>query len=107
MKIKKIEASRADWDHVRSWNYKLKDLKDNYQSVVYAELDGIHGEVATGSVERVYYILSGAGEFNIGGENVHVEAGDVLTVPPHTTYDYWPTNEETLKVILFMELWDN
>ena len=107
MKIKKSETSREDWDQVRSWNYKLKDLRDKYQSVVYAELDGIHGEVKTKDVERVYFILSGEGEFKVGEEKIHVEAGDVLTIPASTAYDYWPTTEETLKVILFMELWDN
>ncbi len=107
MKIKKSETNREDWDQVRSWNYKLKGVKGSYQSVVYAELDGIHGEVATGDVERVYYILSGKGEFKVGEEKISVEVGDVLTIPPNTIYDYWPTTGETLTIILFMELWDN
>lgn len=106
MKISKKQSIREDWDQVKSWNYKLKHLKD-YQSVVYAELDGDHGEVETKEVERVYFVLDGEGFFDIDGKVIEVEKGDVITVPPHTTYNYQPTGNKTLKILLFMELWDN
>ena len=107
MKITKSNSIKEDWDNVKSWNYKLIDTGEKYQSVVYAELNGIHGEVNTKSIERVYYILSGKGEFKIENELTPVETGDVITIPPNTKYDYWPTSDETLKLILFMELWEN
>jgi mannose-6-phosphate isomerase-like protein (cupin superfamily) len=106
MKISKKQSVREDWDQVKSWNYKLKHLKD-YQSVVYAELDGDHGEVETKEVERVYFVLEGEGSFDIDGEIIEVEKGDVITVSPHTKYNYRPTRNKTLKILLFMELWAN
>lgn len=106
MKISHKDNIRHDWDRVRSWNYKLQHL-DPKQSVVYAELDGDHGEVSTNNQERIYYILDGEGEFTINGEVTKVEKLDVITVPPHTKYDYKPTNKNTMKILLFMELWDN
>ena len=106
MKISKNQAIQQDWDEVKSWNYKLKQLK-TYQSVVYAELKGEHGEVETNDVERVYFIVEGEGEFEINKETIKVEKGDVVTVPAETTYNYRPTNNSTLEVLLFMELWDN
>ena len=106
MKISKQDSVRQDWDDVRSWNYKLKHL-DKYQSVVYAELDGDHGEVNTTDLERVYYIIAGQGEYINDGKTTLVSAGDVITIPPHTKFDYRPTNGATLKIVLFMELWDN
>lgn len=107
MKIAKTQATREDWDEVRSWNYKLPIELSGYQSVVYAELDGDHGSVNTEDTERIYFVIAGSGEFTFNGEAIDVEAGDVLTVPPNTEYDYKPTKGTTLKVLLYMELWDN
>lgn len=106
MKISKTQAIREDWDRVRSWNYKLTHLSPK-MSVVYAKLDGDHGEVKTKDVERIYYILEGEGEFIIEGETTKVQKDDVITVPPNTVYDYKPSNKTMLKILLFMELWDN
>jgi mannose-6-phosphate isomerase-like protein (cupin superfamily) len=106
MKINASQAVREDWDQCRSWNYKLKQLS-GYQSVVYAELDGQHGESQAEDLERVYFIIEGQGEFSIAGQIEQVSKGDVITIPPHTTYDYKPAENTTLKILLFMELWDN
>lgn len=75
--------------------------------MVYAELDGDHGEVHTTESERIYFILEGEGEFVYGGETIIVQKDDVITVPPETVYNYHPTGGKTLKILLFMELWDN
>lgn len=106
MKITKQQSTKQNWDKVRSWNYKITDTIVK-QSVVYAELDGDHGEVQTLDSERIYYILSGKGEFEYGSKVVKVEKDDVVTIPPNTTYNYHPLGNETLKVLLFMELWNN
>lgn len=106
MKISQNKSIRQDWDQVKSWNYKLKHLS-YYQSVVYAELDGDHGKVHTNDLERVYYIIDGQGKFIIKNKTTSVKKGDVVTVPAHTNYDYKPINNTTLKILLFMELWDN
>jgi len=106
MKIIKDQAIREDWDEVKSWNYKLTHLLPK-MSVVYAELDGDHGLVHTNDLERIYYIIEGQGEFIIGKEKIFAKTGDVVTIPPKTKYDYKPENNTKMKIILFMELWDN
>ena len=42
----------------------------------------------------------------VNGEKFPVETGDVVPVPPKAIYNYWPTNNSTLKCVLFMELLD-
>ncbi|HKY74068.1 MAG TPA: cupin domain-containing protein [Patescibacteria group bacterium] len=106
MKISKSQAIKQNWDEVHSLNYKLPELSP-YKSVVFAELHGDHGQVHTNDLERIYYIIEGSGEFNIAGEVTSVVQGDVITIPPQTTYNYRPETGKTLKIILFMELWDN
>lgn len=106
MKITKNQAVREDWGEVKSWNYKLPPLEPR-MSVVYAELDGDHGLVHTNDLERIYYIVEGQGKFIIGKEKISVKTGDVVTIPPKTKYDYKPENSTKMKIILFMELWDN
>lgn len=106
MKITQSQSVREDWDQTKTWNYKLKHLSP-YQSVVYAEITNDHGEVHTNDIERIYYIIDGAGEFVVGDEITKVEKGDVFTVPSHTIYNYHSLPGQTLKVLLIMELWDN
>jgi mannose-6-phosphate isomerase-like protein (cupin superfamily) len=106
MIITQPQAIREDWDQTKSWNYKLKHLSP-YQSIVYAEITNDHGEVHTNDIERIYYIIDGAGEFVIGDEATKVEKGDVFTVPARTIYNYHSLPNQTLKVLLIMELWDN
>ena len=106
MKISKQMAIRQDWDKVKSWNYQLRQI-DKYQSVVYAEIEASHGEVSTNNLERIYYIIDGEGEFDINGNISVVIKGDVITVPANTKYNYRSLNNTILKIVLFMELWDN
>jgi mannose-6-phosphate isomerase-like protein (cupin superfamily) len=106
MKITKNQAVREDWDEVKSWNYKLPHLEPR-MSVVYAELEGDHGQVHTENIERVYYIIEGQGEFTIGEEKILINAGDVITVPPETKYVYKSMDNTKLKVVMFMDLWEN
>lgn len=106
MKITQQQSVRHDWDETKSWNYKLTHLNP-YQSIVYAEITNDHGEVHTNDIERIYYIIDGDGEFVIGNEVTKVAKGDVFTVPPKTVYNYHSLPNQTLKVLLIMELWDN
>ena len=106
MKITQQQSIREDWDRVKSWNYKLKHLMP-YQSVVYAEIQEDHGAVHTNETERIYFIIDGVGEFVYNNETISVTKGDIITIPPKTNYNYHSTKKSTLKIILFMELWDN
>jgi len=105
VKISKQQAVNSDWEHVRTWNYKIKSSKEN-KSIVIAELEGEHGEVHTNENDRIYYILDGEGEFQINGENIKVSKEDLVIIPPNTNYNYWAIEGKILKVILFMELWE-
>ncbi len=106
MYIPKGEAKREDWSGVKSWNYKLPYLNPK-MSVVYAEVVGEHGEVSTKDSEWVYYVIDGKGEFNIDGIVTKVSLGDVITVPPNTKYNYKSRSTVPLKVVMFIDLWDN
>jgi len=106
MKIESTEAKRYDWDQCKSWNYKLTHL-DPKRSVVYAEVTGDHGDASSQDLERIYYIVDGNAEFTVGSEVALVSRGDVLTIPPHTDCRYHALPGSTLKLVLFMELWDN
>ena len=104
MHISKTNSKTQDWDGVKSWNYKLPHLS---KSVVYAEVSGEHGEVETGDSEWIYYIIEGSGKFVISGETSEVNAGDVITVPSKTTYNYFSSENSVLKVVMFIDLWNN
>ncbi|MBT3356585.1 hypothetical protein HN784_00465 [bacterium] len=106
MKITKKESTKENWEGVKSRNYKIKTLEKNH-SVVYAELKGVHGKVKTKGIERIYYILEGEGFFDIEGVIKEVGKDDVITIPPCTEYDYAPLKDKELKILLFMEFWDN
>lgn len=106
MYISRDNSKREDWDKVKSWNYKLPHLSPKL-SVVYAEVEGEHGEVTTRESEWIYYIIEGNGKFIINGETTKVSGGDVITVPAKTPYNYIADNGCVLKVIMFIDLWDN
>lgn len=103
MKITKNQAPRFAWGKVWGLNYKFPEKN---MSVLYANLEEVHGEVTTNEMERYYYILSGDGEFEIEGKKDQVIPGDVITIPPKTKYNYWPIGA-SMEVILFMEYWDS
>lgn len=90
---------------VSAFNYPFPDT-NNGSSIIYAELTGEHGERTIGDRARLYYILDGQGEFVVNGETTSVQTGDVIVIPPKGIYNYWPTNNSTLKCLLYMELLD-
>lgn len=106
MYISKDKSIREDWDKVKSWNYKLPHLSPQ-KSVVYAEIQGEHGEVTTKESEWIYYIIEGKGKFIINNETVEVSGGDVITVPANTPYNYFANEETILKVVMFIDMWEN
>lgn len=106
MYIPKEASKRQDWDKVKSWNYKLPHIQPKI-SVVYAEVVGEHGEVTTKDLEWIYYIIDGEGEFIINGQKQAVKKDDVITVPAHTPYNYFGSESNPLKVVMFIDLWEN
>ena len=106
MHISKDQSKREDWDKVISWNYQLPNLNPK-MSLVYAEVEGEHGEVTTGESEWIYYIINGEGEFVIGNNKTAVKAGDVVTVPAKTLYNYKSSGNSVLKVVMYIDMWEN
>ncbi|MDO8658453.1 MAG: hypothetical protein Q7K55_06935 [Candidatus Levybacteria bacterium] len=102
LKISKIKADEYERKGFKGYNYKLPKI-DGGSSVLYAELTGEHGERTIGDKARIYFILEGTGEFIVDGEKVNVVPYDVVSIKPHSTYNYYPISK-VLKVVLFMEL---
>jgi mannose-6-phosphate isomerase-like protein (cupin superfamily) len=107
IKISKQQAIRYKSSRMKSLNWKLPTVLGG-TSVVYAEFAGAHGKVKTKKDrERVYYILEGKGEFEVEGETIPVEEGDVIAIPSSTWYNYRPKEGNILKILLFMDLWNS
>ncbi len=102
LKISKKDAIMHERKGVKGTYYQLPDT-DGGKTVAYAEFTGEHGERTIGNNSRIYYILDGTGEFIINSEKFNVEPGDVIAVPPHATYNLFPTSS-IVKIILYCEL---
>ncbi len=102
LKISKKDAILHSRDGVKGVYYQLPDLEDG-RTLAYAEFTGEHGERTIGDKPRIYYILEGTGEFIIDGKKFKVETGDIIPVPPHSTYNLFPKSK-VLKIMLFCEL---
>jgi len=99
------DATESSWDDfndggVKALNYQFPE---DDKSVVIAELTGHHGRYDSGKKPYYYYILEGEGIFETDSEKIEVKRGDVVQFPPNTIYDYYPTGETPLKVVLFMQ----
>ena len=57
-------------------------------SSVYVECHGTHARVSVIASFRLYFVLEGAGIFEVGGEEEAVMAKDVIIVPPRVPYSY-------------------
>lgn len=102
MKITEKEAVPYSRPGVKGTYYQLPKVY-NGTTFAYAELSGEHGERTIGERARIYYLLEGSGKFIINGKEEFAEAGDLVVIPPHSTYNYWP-KDKVIKVILVMEL---
>lgn len=106
IKVSKDNAIQSNWGDMKSLNWKLPDLRGG-TSVVIAEFNSPHGRTkAKKDRERIYYILEGEGEFESEDEKILVQTGDVIAIPPATSYNYRPT-KGTLKVLVVMDLWNS
>ena len=104
IKLSRKDAIKYGRVGVVGYNYQLPQVESG-MSIVYAELTGEHGERITTNRARIYYILSGEGVFIVDGEKITVLPEDVISIPPNTKYNYWPTNPP-LKCLLVMEWFD-
>ncbi len=57
------------------------------------------GEITTESREEVIYVVEGEAQITIDGITEHAEAGSMVYIPPHKTYNVKNEEEEELKYI--------
>jgi mannose-6-phosphate isomerase-like protein (cupin superfamily) len=81
------KASKFHRTSLTGWIYNTKDDFKN-ANVVYMEMTGDHGKIKNTLSDRVYYIISGKGEFVINQEITQVTTGDVVIVPKDIAYDF-------------------
>lgn len=103
-KISAGDAFRYDTEAQKGWYYQLPEVEGG-RSVIYSEVTGDHGQRVIGNRPRIYYIFEGEAEYVVNGEKIVARPGDVIVVPPNSTYSYKAT-KPTVKLLLVMELLD-
>jgi mannose-6-phosphate isomerase-like protein (cupin superfamily) len=99
MKFSLDQAEKKGLDGVDYWVYSTRD-QFVPASAAYFEVTGGHGLAMNTVCDRVYYVISGTGEFILAGEALRVAQSDVVIVPKGTEYDFWADSGQTLKLFL-------
>ncbi len=58
-------------------------------NTVYVECHERHGRCYVKNSHRIYYVISGEGEFEVDGEIRKVKSTDTVIIKPEEPYDYW------------------
>lgn len=93
-----VAAIRKDRANMRAWYYQLED-----RTIAYAELTGEHGQRVVGDRGRVYFIISGEGEFVVNDATLSVHQASVVPVPAHATYNFHSTGAAELTFVVFLD----
>ncbi|MCX5658794.1 MAG: cupin domain-containing protein [Planctomycetota bacterium] len=62
--------------------------------------EGDHIHAGDDNYEETYYFLNGRGVMTIEGEEVEIQAGDAVLVPPGVDHGFRNTGDEPLRVVL-------
>jgi len=86
MKITKQEAERKSKCGIELWIYKTETDKAGfaYIEVSQGHLTEFYNKVST----FIYYVLEGSGSFFLNGEEIPVQATDLVVIPPNTKIYY-------------------
>jgi len=87
MKFDLKNANQIGWEGLKAYIYNEKEDFANASAALF-EVTGSHGKIKTTLSDRVYFVVSGKGEFDVNGEKVDVEKNDVIIIPKNTIYDY-------------------
>ncbi len=87
------------WSGLKAKAYTDRKTFKNASAAVF-EVTGSHGKVKTKVSDRIYYVLSGRGEFIIKGKKFSVRKKDVVIVPKNTPYDYKAKKGSKLRLFL-------
>lgn len=61
-------------------------FQDKLQTVAFVALEGVNRSETVKNAEMRYEIVSGVGQFCVGDLLIDVGAGDIISIPPGTTY---------------------
>lgn len=61
------------------------------------KVDGRHGQTKTTLSDRFYYVVAGAGTFEVGGKTFEITCGDLVVVPRDAPYDF----EGQMELLMF------
>lgn len=86
-------------------HYYLLPTINGGTTVLFATFTGEHGERTIGERSRVYYILEGRAKFEVNKEQFEVLEGDIVAIPAHGTYNFWPISKK-LDVWVVLEYLD-
>ncbi len=85
------------WDGIDGVN--LSTAADHaWASASILTVCGTHGPASSNVNDRVYFILSGSGWFEVGGTRFDVRKGELVMVPRSTPYDFGSTSMELLLI---------
>lgn len=62
--------------------------------------EGAHTHGGDGELEEIYYFLEGRGVMSVEGEDIPIEAGDSIMVPPGVDHGFRNTGGGLLKLVL-------
>lgn len=87
MLFKLNEAKKVERPGFTAFVYSEKDAFPALNAV-FVECKSGHERVFVAGSYRVYFVLSGAGVFEVGEERHEVSSRDVIAIPPNTKYSY-------------------
>lgn len=89
---------------VRDWKVIYPELGFDTKSLIVGIVEvepGMHSPLHKHNCEETYYVLSGSGELDSGGERTRIEAGDAVFNPPNVEHRVWNTGEsEVLRLLV-------
>ncbi len=71
----------------KGWAYTSKDDLPE-MSCAYVAVTGAHGKIKNVKCNRLYFVISGKGEFTINDETTKCKKDDAIIIPKNTPYDY-------------------
>jgi len=83
--IKSSEIEEQDFGHIKVKQLLNQNNIDNV-SVAIVKVNGTNKKVINKRSDALYYVLKGKGEFNIDGEKIAINTGDLVFIPKGTPY---------------------
>ncbi len=87
MKFTNKNARKFGWKGIKGLSYTSKDDFPE-MSCARVAVTGRHGKIKNVKCNRLYFVISGKGEFSIDDEIIKCKKDDVIIIPKNTPYDY-------------------